>query len=117
LEAAARAFGWGNAKSSAERGFGIAGGTDKGSYVATCAEVLTDRKSGSVKVVRAVSAFECGAIVNPDHLKNQIEGALVMGLGGALFEAIEFENGGSQSALADYRVRALAMHRKSKWFL
>ncbi len=105
LEAAARAFGWDNAKSSAERGFGIAGGTDKGSYVATCAEVLTDRRSGSVKVVRAVSAFECGAVVNPDHLKNQIEGALVMGLGGALFEAIEFENGRiTNPHLADYRV-------------
>ena len=42
-----------------------------------------------------LSAFECGAIVNPDHLHNQVEGANVMGLGGALFEAIEFENGRS----------------------
>src|SRR5262249_52360297 len=40
-----------------------------------------------------VTAFECGAILNPDHLKNQVEGAVVMGLGGALFEAIRFENG------------------------
>ncbi len=39
------------------------------------------------------TAFECGAIVNPDHLKNQVEGAVVMGLGGALFEAIEFDDG------------------------
>jgi isoquinoline 1-oxidoreductase len=44
-------------------------------------------------VVRVVSAFECGAIVNPDGLRNQLEGANIMGLGGALFEAIEFENG------------------------
>jgi isoquinoline 1-oxidoreductase len=43
--------------------------------------------------VRAVSVFECGAVVNPDQMKNQAEGALVMGLGGALFEAIHFENG------------------------
>jgi isoquinoline 1-oxidoreductase len=40
-----------------------------------------------------VTAFECGAVLNPDHLKNQIEGAGMMGLGGALFEAIEFANG------------------------
>jgi isoquinoline 1-oxidoreductase len=40
-----------------------------------------------------VSAFECGAVLNPDHLKNQVEGAMVMGIGGALFEAIQFENG------------------------
>ena len=55
--------------------------------------MAVDRSSGRVQVVRAVSAFECGAIVNPDHLKNQVEGALIMGLGGALFEAIEFEDG------------------------
>jgi isoquinoline 1-oxidoreductase len=58
-----------------------------------------------VKVVRAVTAFECGAVVNPDQLKNQIEGALVMGLGGALFEAIEFKDGMiTNPHLADYRV-------------
>ena len=39
------------------------------------------------------AAFECGAIVNPDHLRNQVEGCLIMGLGAALFEAISFENG------------------------
>ena len=42
---------------------------------------------------RAVTAFECGAIVNPKHLENQVEGATIMGIGGALLEEIEFENG------------------------
>ena len=46
-----------------------------------------------MQVVRIVSAFECGAIVNPDHLNNQVEGATMMGLGGALFEAIRFDQG------------------------
>jgi isoquinoline 1-oxidoreductase len=46
-----------------------------------------------VKVARVVSAFECGAIVNPDGLRNQVEGSNVQGLGGALFEAIVFANG------------------------
>jgi isoquinoline 1-oxidoreductase len=32
-------------------------------------------------------------VLNPEHLKNQVEGATVMGLGGALFEAIDFANG------------------------
>src|SRR5262249_36646036 len=40
-----------------------------------------------------VTAFECGAILNPDGLKNQVEGAVVMGLGGALYEAIDFADG------------------------
>jgi isoquinoline 1-oxidoreductase len=91
LEEAAKQFGWGKNKADANHGFGIAGGTEKGSYVASCAEVHIDR--GEVRVVRVVTAFECGKVLNPDHLKNQIEGAVVMGLGGALFEAIEFENG------------------------
>ncbi len=109
LEAAAKAFGWGASKASAHHGFGIAGGTEKGSYLATCAEVLADPDTGSVKVLRAVSAFECGAIVNPDHLRNQVEGAMVMGLGGALFEAIEFKDGMiTNPHLADYRVPRFA---------
>src|SRR5262249_54008122 len=93
LEAAAQQFGWGRSKPAAGHGFGLAVGTDKGSVVATCAEVAADRTTGRVKVVRLVTAFECGAVLNPDHLKNQIEGAAVMGLGGALFEAIQFADG------------------------
>jgi isoquinoline 1-oxidoreductase len=93
LEAAAKKFGWGEGQPEKGRGFGIAGGSEKGSYVATCAEVTVDRASGKIQIARLVTAFECGAVRNPDHLKNQVEGAVVMGLGGALFEAIEFEDG------------------------
>jgi nicotinate dehydrogenase subunit B len=94
FEAAAKAFGWDPRKRVEwSRGFGIAGGVEKGGYVATCAEVAVDRAGGRVKIVRLVTAFDCGAIVNPDGLRNQVEGAMVQGLGGALFEAIEFENG------------------------
>jgi nicotinate dehydrogenase subunit B len=93
LEAATKSFGWPHKKAQQDHGFGIAVGNEKGSYVATCAEVAVDSKSGSVKVVRLVEAFECGAIVNPDGLRHQVVGAMVQGLGGALFESIEFENG------------------------
>jgi len=93
LNGAARTFDWGKAKARADRGFGIAAGFEKGGYVATCAEVSVDRSSGKVKIVRVVEAFECGAIVNPDQLKNQIEGSIVMAIGGAMFEAIDFDNG------------------------
>jgi isoquinoline 1-oxidoreductase len=104
LEAAARQFGWGRTP-QAQHGVGIAGGFEKGGYVATCAEVAVDQATGKVRVVRLVTAFECGAIVNPDHLKNQVEGAVVMGLGGALFEAIEFENGKiTNASFSGYRV-------------
>src|SRR6185436_6515061 len=46
LEAAAAGFGWGQRQPRHDRGFGIACGTEKGSYVATCAEVAVDRASG-----------------------------------------------------------------------
>jgi isoquinoline 1-oxidoreductase len=93
LEAAAKAFGWGKSRPGKDRGFGIAGGFEKGGYVANCLEVAVDHASGKVRIARIVTAFECGPIVNPDGLKNQVEGSIIQGLGGALFEAIEFENG------------------------
>ena len=93
LQAAATRFGWDKRKAVPGRGFGLACGLEKGSYVATCVEVMADRASGKVQVTRIVTAFECGAIVNPTHLQNQVEGAVVQGLGGALFEAIHFDNG------------------------
>jgi len=97
LEAAAKAFGWAQTTRrdgrGATRGIGIALGFEKGGYLATCAEIDLDRAAGRVRVQRVVQAFECGAVVNPDLLKNQNEGAIVQGLGGALFEALRFENG------------------------
>ena len=104
FEAAAKQFGWGRSKSPGQ-GFGMGGGYEKLGNIATFAEVNVGSKSGDVKVVRVVSAFECGAIVNPDNLRNQIEGSNVQGLGGALFEAIEFENGKIMNGrLSQYRV-------------
>jgi len=103
LQAAAEKFGWGKEKSSRTRGFGIAGGREKGSYVATCVEAAV---SGSeVHIKRVTEAFECGAVVNPNGLENQISGSISMGLGGALFEAIHFDNGRILNPhLAEYRV-------------
>ncbi len=45
------------------------------------------------------TAFECGAIQNPLNLKAQVDGAIIQGLGGALTEAIRFENGKLQNGL------------------
>jgi isoquinoline 1-oxidoreductase len=105
LEAAAKKFGWGKEKPAAGHGFGLACGTEKGGFVATCAEVAYDKAKKKVRVLRAATAFECGAVLNPDHLKNQIEGAVVMGLGGALFEHIDFAGGKILNAnFADYQL-------------
>jgi nicotinate dehydrogenase subunit B len=99
LEAAAERFGWKERKGHC----GIACGIDKGGHIANCVEV--EVKGKEVRVVRIVAAFECGAVVNPLHLKNQIEGSIVMGLGGALFEAIQFAGGEILNpAFSKYRV-------------
>ncbi len=103
LDAATATFRWHSRKRATGRGYGLACGTEKGGYVATCAEVLIDGRD--VRVTRVAVAFECGAIVNPDGLKNQVEGAVVQGLGGALFEAIAFDDGRILNGrFADYRV-------------
>jgi isoquinoline 1-oxidoreductase len=107
IEAAAEKFGWSGRKKAAGRGSGIAGGFEKGGYVATCAEIAVT--NGMVKVLRTVIAFECGAIVNPDHLRQQVEGGMIMGIGGALFEQIDFaDNKLVSSRLSRYRVPRFA---------
>lgn len=93
LKACAEAYGWSGRSRAKGRGHGIGCGIEKGGYVATIAEVLVNPDDGQVTVKRAVAAFECGAIVNPVHLENQILGCVVQGLGGALFEWIDFKNG------------------------
>lgn len=93
LEAAAAKFGWEKVKSAPGRGYGLACGTEKGGFVASCAEVEVDQKTGKVRLVRVVTAFECGAVIHPEHLENQVEGGVIMGIGGALFESVAFEEG------------------------
>jgi len=92
VKAATEKFGWAHAKSTANRGYGVACGHDKGGYVAACAEVEVDGDK-RVHVRRVVQAWESGAIINPDGLRNQNQGAIMQALGGALFEAILFGNG------------------------
>lgn len=103
LQTAAKKIGW-NVLKTPGHGYGIAGGFEKGGYVGTCAEVKINGDK-EVNVVRITQAFECGAIVNPHHLENQVMGCIVQALGGALFEAVEFSNGKIlNAALSAYRV-------------
>lgn len=95
LEAAATQFRFAERlkERKAGRGVGIAGGTEKGSYVAACVDVSTDRERETIRVNEVCMAYECGAIQNPSNLRAQIEGSIIQGLGGALTEEIHFENG------------------------
>ncbi len=102
LRAAAERAGWDDG-----RHIGIACGVEKGAYVATCAEV-DDRR----RVTRLVTAFDCGAIVDPDNLVNQIEGATIMGFGGALFERVQVRAGTARHSIA-LRVPCAALQRRA----
>jgi CO/xanthine dehydrogenase Mo-binding subunit len=95
LQAAAERFGWQDRRRDRQpdKGVGLACGTEKGSYVAACVEVEVDRKRSDIRVLKVCQAFECGAIQNPDNLRAQVEGCIIMTLGGALKEEIQFENG------------------------
>jgi CO/xanthine dehydrogenase Mo-binding subunit len=111
LAAAAEKSGWPRAATPGAA-LGIACGLEKGGYVATAAEVVRDASPQSggpatpgFRIQRLTVVFECGAILNPDGLKNQVEGAIVQGLGGALFEAVAFAGGKIlNGTMAQYRV-------------
>ena len=91
LESATQRFGWSGAKTPSRRGVGFALGLDVGSYVAMCAEV--EIQGTEVKVTRVAAALDCGLTVNPEGATNQVEGSIIMGMGTALYEAIDFQGG------------------------
>lgn len=93
LKTAADKFGWSPGKSPSKRGYGVACGTDAGSYVAAIAETSVDANKGTVQVKRVVCAQDMGVVVNPEGAQIQMEGCITMGLGYALSEEIHFQNG------------------------
>jgi isoquinoline 1-oxidoreductase len=102
LRAAAERFGWTTDRDNPGRG--IACGLEKEGRVATAAQVSLGRDN-RLRVVRIVTAYECGAVVNPGTVVNQIEGATVIALGGALFEAVHFNAGQiANGSFSAYRI-------------
>jgi isoquinoline 1-oxidoreductase len=92
LEAAAKQFGWKAGKRPGGRGFGVACGMYSGAYSATMAEVAVNKTTGHVQVKRLVSALDVGMTLNPDGMRQQMEGSITMGLGYALSEEVRFKD-------------------------
>lgn len=92
LKTAADRFGWAEARQKNESGVGVglACGAEKGSVVATCAEV--EIKDGEIDVKRVCEVFECGAVLNPENLRAQVQGCIIMGLGAVLREDMRFDD-------------------------
>jgi len=110
LVEAARRFNWPDRvkQKSPTRGVGLACGTEKGSYVAACVEVELDWDQKKIIPRHVCEVFECGAIINPDNLRAQVEGAIIMGLGPVLTEEMRFENGRMLNArFSDYQTPRL----------
>jgi CO/xanthine dehydrogenase Mo-binding subunit len=61
-------------------------------YVAIFMEVAVEPASGAIHVRRVVCGHDCGPIVNPNALQNQIEGAITQTLSRALHEEVTFDN-------------------------
>jgi len=73
------------------RGFAFARYKNMAAYLATAFEIEVDRESGRVRVVRVVAAVDCGEAVNPDGIRNQIEGGIIQALSWSLYEAVTFD--------------------------
>jgi len=93
IELAAEKFGWVNRKPMNGRGQGLAFAKYKNNaaYCAVAIELEVQHETGRVRLLRAVSAVDSDQAVNPDGLKNQIEGAIVQSASWTLHEAVVFD--------------------------
>jgi len=104
LQTAAEKAGWGKPLSKGQAR-GIAYHFSFGSYVAQVAEVSVNQQDGTIKVHKVTCAVDCGSVVNPAIIQNQMMGGLTMGLSAALKEKVEFAKGGVKSEnFSDYEL-------------
>ena len=91
--AAAAGFGWSAYRRQRGRGRGFAFARYKNlaAYTAVACEVEVERESGRVRLVRAAAAVDSGEAVNPDGIRNQIEGGIVQSLSWTLYESVTFD--------------------------
>jgi isoquinoline 1-oxidoreductase len=111
LESAAKRFDWParSAKKDPNTAVGLACATEKGGYTAACAQVTLNRAQNTFKIDHIAHVFECGKILNPLGLLQQIQGAIIQGLGPALREEMIFQDGRLQNGtFVDYKVPRFA---------
>jgi len=105
LKAAAQAANWdtrpspkpGNARTGVVTGRGVAcvlySGFD--GYVALVAEVSVNQDTGVITVTKVTAGLDTGPVINPDGLRNQMEGQVLQGMSRALLEEVKFSNLGA----------------------
>jgi CO/xanthine dehydrogenase Mo-binding subunit len=107
VEAAARAAAWTPRPSPAPSARGATRARGRGiaycqyenehAYVAVVAEVEVDRAAGAIRVRRVMVAHDCGLVINPDGVRNQIEGNVLQAISRTLKEAVAFDAAGVTS--------------------
>ncbi len=99
ITAAAEMAGWSAPDRVPDTGRGLAFARYKnmGGYLAVVAQVAVDRRSGAIRVLRADAAVDCGEVINPDGLVNQVAGGLVQSTSWTLFEEVAFTPAGIRS--------------------
>jgi CO/xanthine dehydrogenase Mo-binding subunit len=80
-------------------GRGIAVTQRSNSYIATVADVEVNRTTGQVSVKRIVCSHDCGLMINPDGVKNQVEGNIIQGVSRAMYEEVTFDTNGGVTSL------------------
>ncbi len=93
MDAVVEKAGWKPGVGVTGQGIGIALGFNAETFVAEIARVEVDQATGEIRVKHVDVAIDCGLIVNPEAVKHQAEGSVVMGTSSALREIITFENG------------------------
>jgi nicotinate dehydrogenase subunit B len=99
LNAAAAKFGWNPHPSPfikqgdllQGRGVAFARYENDETIVACIAQVQVNRESGEIRVNRIIVAHDCGLVINPDGVKNQVEGGVIQSLSRALKEEVMFD--------------------------
>ncbi len=100
LKAAARRYGWqsrpafnsATPRGDKVTGRGIAWVNRDDTRVATIADVEVERKTGAIRVTRVVVAHDCGMVISPDGMRNQIEGNIIQSLSRTLHEEVTFDH-------------------------
>ena len=88
---AAEKFGWGGTKRGDGRGFAFARYKNLGAYCAVAVALRVEHETGQIHLGRIVAAVDSGQAVNPDGIRNQIEGAIVQSASWAMYEEVRFD--------------------------
>ncbi|WKB51015.1 xanthine dehydrogenase family protein molybdopterin-binding subunit [Eleftheria terrae] len=106
LRLAAEKAGW-SQPAAPGRGRGVALHESFGSIVAQVVEASLEQ--GRIRVHRVICAMDCGTVVNPNIVAQQMESAVIFGLSAALYGRIDIEQGAvKQQNFPDYRLLGLA---------